>query len=84
MRVLSTAWDSINWQKTALENRILAILDEYFPEFMKVFKYSFKGKAAMQVLKVCPFPKYILDLGKEGVLAEIKKAVKRTVGRKRA
>ena len=84
LRVLSTARDSVNRQKTALENRILAIMDEYFPEFTKVFKHPFKGKAAMQVLKVCPFPKYILELGEEGVLAEIKKAVKRTVGQKRA
>lgn len=84
LRVLSTARDSINRQKTALENRIVAILDEYFPEFTKVFKHPFKGKAAMQMLKTCPFPKYILELGTEGVLAEIKKAVKKTVGRKRA
>lgn len=84
LRVLSTARDSINRQKTALENRIVAILDEYFPEFTKVFKHPFKGKAAMQVLKTCPFPKYILKLGTEGVLSEIKKAVKKTVGRKRA
>ena len=62
LRVLSTARDSINRQKTALENRIVAILDEYFPEFTKVFKHPFKGKAAMQMLKTCPFPKYILEL----------------------
>ena len=84
LRVLSTARDSINRQKTALENRIVAILDEYFPEFTKVFKHPFTGKAAMQMLKTCPFPKYILELGTEGVLAEIKKSVKKTVGRKRA
>ena len=84
LRVLSTARDSINRQKTALENRIVAILDEYFPEFTKVFKHPFTGKAAMQLLKTCPFPKYILELGTEGVLAEIKKSVKKTVGRKRA
>ena len=84
LRILSTARDSVNQQKTALENRIVAILDEYFPEFIKVFKHPFKGKAAMQVLKVCPFPKYILELGTDGVLAEIKKVVKKTVGRKRA
>ena len=84
LRVLSTARNSVSRQKIALENRIVAIMDEYFPEFTKVFKHPFKRKAAMQVLKVCPFPKYILELGTEGVLAEIKKAVKRTVGQKRA
>ncbi len=84
LRVLSTARNSVNRQKNALENTILAIMDEYFPEFTKVFKHPFKGKASMQVLKACPFPKYILKLGVEGVVDEIKKAVKKTVGRKRA
>ncbi len=84
LRVLSTARNSVNRQKNALENTILAIIDEYFPEFTKVFKHPFKGKAAMQILKACPFPKYILKLGVEGVVDEIKKAVKKTVGRKRA
>ncbi len=76
LRVLTTARNSVNRQKTALENTITAVLDEYFPEFTKVFKHPFKGKAAMQVLKACPFPKYILELGVDGVLTEIKKAVK--------
>lgn len=84
LRVLTTARNSVNRQKNALENTILAVMDEYFPEFTKVFKHPFKGKASMQVLKACPFPKCILELGTEGVLAELKKAVKRTVGRKRA
>ncbi len=84
LRVLATARNSVTRQKNALENTILAVMDEYFPEFTKVFKHPFKGKAAMQVLKVCPFPKYIQELGVEGVLTEIKKAVKKTVGRKRA
>ncbi len=84
LRVLTTARNSVNRQKTALENTITAVLDEYFPEFTKVFKHPFKGKAAMQVLRGCPFPKDILELGVDGVLTEIKKAVKKTVGRKRA
>lgn len=84
LRVLTTARNSVNRQKNALKNTILAVMDEYFPEFTKVFKHPFKGKAAMQVLKACPFPKYILKMGMEGVLAEIRKAVKKTVGRKRA
>jgi len=81
LRVQTTARNSVNRQKTALENTVTAVLDEYFPEFTKVFKHPFKGEAAMQVLKGCPFPKHILELGVDGVLAEIKKAVKKTVGR---
>ena len=35
-------------------------------------------------LKVCPFPKYILELGEDGVTDDIKGAVKKTVGRKKS
>ena len=59
-------------------------MDEYFPEIVTVFKKPLKGKASMQILKSCPFPSLILELGVDGVLVEIKKAVKKTVGRKKA
>jgi len=83
LRVLMTARNNVNRQRTALENTIIAIRDEYCPEVTRMFKHPFKGKAAMQVLKACPFPKYILELRVDGVLEEIKKAVKKAVGRKR-
>jgi hypothetical protein len=34
-------------------------------------------------LKSCPFPKLLIELGEDGALAEIKKAVKKTVGIKK-
>jgi hypothetical protein len=58
-------------------------MDEYFPEIVTVFKNPLKGKAAMQILKSCPFPSLILELGIDGVLTEIKKAVKRPWAEKR-
>lgn len=84
LRGLTTTRHSMNKRKKAIINTITAVLDEYFPEFESVFKHPFKGKASMHLLKVCPIPKFILELGKEGVLEEIKKAVKKTVGRKKA
>ena len=51
---------------------------------MDVFKHPLKGKASRHVLKTCPFPKFIRELGEDGVTGEIKKAVKKTVGRKKA
>lgn len=84
LRNLTTTRNSINKRKKSVMNTITAVLDEYFPEFTEVFKYPFKGKASMHLLKVCPTPKYVLELGEDGVLAEIKKAVKKTVGRKKA
>lgn len=84
LRGLSTTRYSMNKRKKAIINTITAVLDEYFPEFGTVFKHPFKGKASMHLLKVCPIPKFILELGEDGVLDEIKKAVKKTVGRKKA
>ena len=84
LRVLTTTRISLNDKKSSIENRITAVLDEYFPEFTTVFKHPYKGKASMQILKSCPLPKDIKALGVDGVLTEIKKAVKRTVGRKTA
>lgn len=78
-----TARHSMNKRKKSIINTITAVLDEYFPEFESVFRYPFKGKASMHLLKVCPIPRFVLELGEEGVLEEIKKAVKKTVGRKR-
>lgn len=84
LRGLTTTRHSMNKRKKSIINTITAVLDEYFPEFERVFKHPFKGKASMHLLKVCPIPKFILELGEDGVLAEIKKAVKKTVGRKKA
>jgi transposase len=83
LRVLTNARASVMRRRTAVKNTITAILDEYFPEIWTVFKYPLKGKASRQVLKSCPFPAFILALGETGILAEIKKVVKKTVGIKK-
>ena len=84
LRVLSSTRLTLNKRKYSLKNTITAVMDEYFPEFITVFKYPLKGKAAKHILKTCPFPKYILELGEDGLTKEIKSAVKKTVGRKHA
>ncbi len=84
LRVLSNARVSLMKRHNAIRNTITAMLDEYFPEFATVFKCPLKGKASLQILKSCPFPSEILELGAEGVLGEIRKAVKKTVGLKKA
>lgn len=84
LRVLTNARISLMKRHNALKNTITAVMDEYFPEMKLVFKNPLNGKASMQILKTCPFPSLILELGVEGVLAEIKKAVKKTGGRKKA
>lgn len=84
LRVLSNSRINLMKRHNAIKNTITAVLDEYFPEFGTVFKQPFKGKASMQVMKSCLFPSLILELGVDGVLAQIKKAVKKTVGFKKA
>jgi transposase len=84
LRVLSNTRLGLKKRQNALKNNITAVMDEYFPEIRTVFKHPLKGKASLQILKNCPFPEPILSLGVEGVLAEIKKAVQKSVGGKKA
>lgn len=84
LRGLSTTRIGLNKRKNVLKNTITAVMDEYFPEYGEVFKCPLSGKASRHLLKVCPFPKFIIEMGEDGVTEEIKKAVKKTVGRKKA
>lgn len=84
LRGLSTTRIGLNKRKNVLKNTITAVMDEYFPEYGEVFKCPLSGKASRYLLKVCPFPKFIIEMGEDGVTEEIKKAVKKTVGRKKA
>jgi transposase len=84
LRVASSARIGIIGRLNAVKNRIVGFLDEYFPEYARVFRCPLKGKASLHLLKSCPFPCDVIRLGEEGVLAEIRKAVKKTVGRKKA
>jgi len=83
LRVLSNTRIGILKRSSAIKNNITAMLDEYFPEIVAVFKNPIKGKASRQILKSCPFPSMIIALGEVGVLSEIRKAVKKTVGIKK-
>ena len=83
LRVLTNTRHGLLKRNSSAKNNITAVIDEYFPEITKAFKHPLKGKASRQVLKSCPFPKLIIELGEAGVLAEIKKAVKKSVGMKK-
>jgi transposase len=82
-RILTNIRHGILKRNSAAKNNITAVLDEYFPEIVTVFKNPLTGKASRQILKSCPFPSMILKLGECGVLEEVKKAVKKTVGLKK-
>lgn len=84
LRRLSTTRTGLNKRKNVLKNTITAVMDEFFPEYSEVFKCPLFGKESRHILKNCPFPKFILALGEDGVTDEIRKAVRKTVGRKKA
>lgn len=83
LRVCANSRISLVRKMNSVKNRVTGLLDEYFPEFSSVFKKPLKGKASLHLLKTCPFPNHLLELGMEGVLAEVKKAVKKSVGKKK-
>ena len=66
----------------AIKNRIIAIMDEYFPEYGNVFK-DVLSRTSEEILKKCPFPEDIKSIGKEGLLKHIKKTVKRGYSKKK-
>lgn len=84
LRVLTNTRNSVMRRRNAVKNTMTAVIDEYFPELVTVFKEPLNGKTSIQILKSCPFPALILELGVEGVLIEIRKAVKKSVGIKKA
>lgn len=64
-------------------NNLVAILDEYFPEYQEVFK-TLAGKASQHVLRHTPFPEDILKFTVEELAQELKGATSNRVGEKRA
>jgi transposase len=83
LRNLVNTRNQIKAKINSVKNIIIAILDEYFPEYETVFK-NFDGKASLHILYYYPFPEDLKKLGAKGLLAEFRKAVKRGLGKKRA
>lgn len=83
LRNLYVARESQRKQMNRALNRLEAWLDEYFPEFMQVFK-SITRKAAMWVLEHLPLPDDILGVTVEDLCECLKRASSGRVGMKRA
>lgn len=83
LRVASNHRVMLVKRMNSVKNRITGLLDEYFPEYVTVFKKPLDGKASLHLLKICPFPQHIMALGADGVLEEVRKAVKKSVGKKK-
>ena len=76
LRNLSNTRAEIVRKQNAVKNRLVATMDEYFPEYTKVFK-QILSRTSEEILKECPFPEDIKSKGEEGLLKHIKKTVKR-------
>jgi transposase len=83
LRNLSVARKQLINKLNSAKNKLVSILDEYFPEFEEVFK-NLLGKAALWVLRHCPFPSIILNYTKEELAENLKRAANKRVGSKRA
>lgn len=83
LRTVMNLRDSISKSLIRIKNQVIRWLDQYFPEFMVVFK-DWEGKAALMTLREFPTPDKIVSMGIDGVVTTWKRDISRGVGVKRA
>lgn len=81
LRNLSNTRAELVRKQNAVKCRLIAIIDEYFPEYTKVFK-NVLSRTSEEILKERPFPEDIKSIEKEELLKNIKKTVKRGYSKK--
>lgn len=82
LRTLNVNRMQLTKKRWQLKNQLITILDQYFPEFINVFK-NILGKGAIYILTHCPFPTEILGLGEQTLCHGLKEATHNRVGQKR-
>jgi transposase len=65
------------------KNMLRALLDSYFPEFVRIFKDPL-GQTSVYILKNYPFPADIMELTEEQLLDAIKLGSRKRLGLKKA
>lgn len=80
LRNLSNTRAELIRKQNAVKCRLIATMDEYFPEYTKAIKIF--SRTSEEILKECPFPEDIKSKGKEELLKHIKKTVKRGYSKK--
>ena len=81
LRNLSNTRAELVRKQNAVKCRLVAIIDEYFPEYTKVFK-NVLSRTSEEILKECPFSEDIKSKGEKDLLKHIKKTVKRGYSKK--
>ena len=80
LRNLSNTRAELVRKQNAVKNRMIATMDEYFPEYTSAIKIF--SRTSEEIIKKCPFPEDIKSLGKKELLEHIKKTVKRGYSKK--
>ncbi|KAJ49284.1 transposase [Clostridium tetanomorphum] len=83
LRLCSNNRQELKRQLIAEKVRLIVLLDEYFPELTRLFS-DILSKSSIAILKSCPFPKDILDIGIEKLTRILKDATKNRVGLKKS
>jgi transposase len=60
LRNFSNDWLELSEKKAALRLKIRMLLDQYFPEFLRLFS-DFLGATGRFLLSLCPFPVHVLQ-----------------------
>ena len=81
LRNLSNTRAELIRKQNAVKCRLVATIDEYFPEYTKIFK-NVLSRTSEEILKKCPFPEDIKSIGKEELLKHIRETVKRGYSKK--
>ena len=76
LRTLGKVRERILRYNTGNQNALRAVLDDYFPEIRKIF-WSVKAKGLWALLKLCPFPRDVLELNVKEIGEAIAKSSRR-------
>lgn len=83
LRLCSKNRQELKKQFISEKVRLIALLDEYFPELKKMFS-DILGKSALFILKTCPFPQDIVNIGVSELTQKLLDATHNRVGFKKA
>lgn len=84
LRVLTNTRHELLRKTTSIKNRVIAIIDEYFPEYTKAFKDIFKSISSIRILKNIPMPEDIVRKEIDEIVNIMRAGSKRGQGKKRA
>jgi transposase len=83
LRVFNTERQRVMKEISRAGNIIIALTDEFFPEYGKLFK-DILCTTSCEILRTAPFPSDIMAMGQDDLITLIRKASNGTAGRKLA